>query len=398
MSAAGDLSGLTFPTLPGQGIDHLQALWARGCAQAAADLLAGAGDPVSTALAEALARTPEPAWGRIFAHPLAALDTAIAPPDSLADARGPAERRVSLARHLIGSPEVEDLTLILTGQDLRADLMLPHLRIVLRAPTDHVVAVRQTGGRVTLLRDDGLSATFAAGIPAPPGTESPLFAAAPRVGSFDVLNADPVTAAALAPFGLAQGNGLTAALGRVAAGLALMAEVWPAAHGALLRHVRALVLLAPRGHERSHSPKSLCGTVVMTAGAPETVGDLLCHEASHVRMHWAKAVDPLVVATDPEAEARGFESPWRPDPRPLDGLLLGVHAFLNVCEWYRRLAARDGASRDFARRILARQAANTRRGWEILSANGTATTAGAALLDEFRHAVAALPAEEHAHA
>jgi HEXXH motif-containing protein len=392
MSAADDLSGLTFPTLPGQGIDHLQVLWARGCAEAAADLLAAAEDPVSAALAEALARTPETARGRLFAHPLASLDTAAAPPDSQADARAPGERRVSLARHLIGSPDVGDLTLILTGEDLGGDLMLPHLRIVLRAPKDRVIAVRQTGGRVTLLRDDGLSATFAAGIPAPPGAASPLFAAAPRVGSFDVLNADPATAAMLAPFGLAQGDGLTAGMERIAAGIALLAEVWPAAHAALVRHVRGLVLLAPRGHERSHSPKSLCGTVLMTAGAPETVGDLLCHEASHVRMHWAKAVDPLVVATDPEAEARGFDSPWRPDLRPLDGLLIGVHAFFNVCEWYRRLAAREGTSRDFARRILARQAANTRRGWEILSANGTATAAGAALLDEFRDAVAALPA------
>jgi HEXXH motif-containing protein len=398
VNAADDLSGLIFPALPGHGIDHLQALWAKNCARAAADLLAGAEDPVSISLANTLARTSEPARVRLFAHPLASLDTAIAPPNGLTDARGPAERRCSIARHLIGAPDVEDLTLILTGRELLADLMMPHLGIILRAPGDRAVAVRQTGGRVTLVRDDGLSATFAAGIPAPPGAESPLFASSPRIGSLDLLNADPATAAFLAPFGLAQSEELTGAKTRIAEGLRLMAEVWPAAHSALVRHVRGLVLLSHRGYERSDSPKSLCGAVVMTAGMPETIGDLLCHEASHVRMHWAKAVDPLVKATDPEAEASGFESPWRPDLRPLDGLLLGVHAFLNVCEWYRRLSARGDASQNYALRIFERQAENTRRGWETLSANGAATAAGAALFDEFQNAVAALPTREHAHA
>lgn len=396
--SAEDLSGLTFPGLPGQGVDHLKVLWAQRCAKAVADLLSGAEDPVGAALAKALARTPEPARARLFAHPLASFDSAVAPPDSLADTRSPAERRVALARHLIGAPDLAELTLVLTGQDLRTNLMLPHLRIILHPPGSRVIALRQSGCRVSLMRDDGLSATFSAGIPAPPGCASPLFTAAPRVGPFDLLNADPAVASALASFHLANGAELSIAGARIAAGLALMAEIWPEAHAALVRHVRGLVLLAPRGYERSHSPMSLCGTIVMTASAPETVGDLLCHEASHVRMHWAKAVDPLVAAIDPVAETRGFESPWRPDLRPLDGLLLGVHAFLNVCEWYRRLAARGGVSRDFARRIFARQAANTRRGWQILSANSAATATGAVLLEEFRRAIDTLPAEEEAHA
>lgn len=398
MNAADDLSGLTFPALPGHGIDHLQALWAKTCARSAADILASAGDPVSISLANALARTPEPAQVRLFSHPLASLDTGVAPTDGLVDTRGAAERRCAIARHFIGAPDVEDLTLILTGRELITDLMMPHLGIVLRAPGNRAVAVRQADGRVTLLRDDGLSATFAAGIRAPSGAESPLFAASPRIGSLDLLNADPATAAFLAPFGLAQSEELRGAMTRIAEGLGLMAEVWPAAYSALVRHVRGLVLLAHRGYERSDSPKSLCGTVVMTAGTPEMIGDLLCHEASHVRMHWAKAVDPLVVATDPEAEARGFESPWRPDLRPLDGLLLGIHAFLNVCEWYRRLSGRGGSSQNYSCRIFERQAANTRRAWKTLSANGAATAAGAAVFDEFRRSVEALPIREQPRA
>lgn len=392
-----DLTGLVFPGPPGQGIDHLQALWARDCARRAAEMLEGADEPCAVEVARALKACPEPARLRVFGHPLASLDTGVTAPDGVKDPRSLAERRAALARHLIGAPDIEDLTLVFTGGDLAADLMLPHLRIVLHAPGARVIALRQSGGRVGLMRDDGVSATFGTGIPAPPGTGNALFHAAPRIGGFDVLNADPAVRAALAPFGLAEGEVLHAAMARLAAGLGLMAQVWPAAAETLARHVRGLVLLAPRGYERSHSPQSLCGTIMMTAGAPETVGDLLCHESSHVRMHWVKAVDPLVVATDPAAEAAGFDSPWRSDKRPLDGLLLGVHAFLNVCAWYDRLAARGGASARFARGVLARQAANTRQGWRVLSDNGTATPAGAGLMEDLRQAVEALP-KETAHA
>ena len=48
---ASDLTGLVFPGPPGQGIDHLQALWARDCARRAAEMLKGADEPCAIEVA-----------------------------------------------------------------------------------------------------------------------------------------------------------------------------------------------------------------------------------------------------------------------------------------------------------------------------------------------------------
>jgi HEXXH motif-containing protein len=387
-----DISGLIFPGLPGQGVDHLQAIRAGCCAAAAQRLLEAAGDdPIARPLCATLAALPPEAAASVFAHPLAPFDLGATSDDDIPDARPDKVRRTALARHLIGSPDVPELTLALTDTDLPADLLLPHLKLLLRAPRHRVVSVHQSGGRVRFMRDDGLAATFRAGTPAPPGVDLPLVASAPRVGSFDVLNADPAVAASLDAFDLAHGSDLAEAMGRLERGLRFLAAHWPVAADAMARHVRGVALLGSRSYERSHSPKALSGAIVMTTGAPVTVGDILCHEASHIRMHWAKAADPLIVARDPHEEEQGFDSPWRADKRPLDGLTLGVHAFLNVCSWYRRVA--QGTSGDlarFARRVHDRQARNVRTGWTLLSEKGRSTAAGTILMEEFGKAVAAL--------
>lgn len=79
-----------------------------------------------------------------------------------------------------------------------------------------------------------------------------------------------------------------------------------------------------------------------------------------------------------------YKSPVRPDPRPLWGILLAVHAFLPVAELYRRM--RDGghawaARPDFERRMSELDLKN-HEGMEMLRAHARFTPAGRAMFDE----------------
>jgi HEXXH motif-containing protein len=79
-----------------------------------------------------------------------------------------------------------------------------------------------------------------------------------------------------------------------------------------------------------------------------------------------------------------YKSPIRPDPRPLWGILLAVHAFLPVAELYRRM--RDGgdaraAHPDFERRMAELDLKN-HEGMEMLRAHAQLTPAGGALFGE----------------
>jgi HEXXH motif-containing protein len=79
-----------------------------------------------------------------------------------------------------------------------------------------------------------------------------------------------------------------------------------------------------------------------------------------------------------------YKSPIRPDPRPLWGIALAVHAFLPVAELYRRM--RDAghpyaAMPDFERRLSELDLKN-HEGMEMLRAHARFTPAGRALFDE----------------
>jgi HEXXH motif-containing protein len=79
-----------------------------------------------------------------------------------------------------------------------------------------------------------------------------------------------------------------------------------------------------------------------------------------------------------------YKSPIRPDPRPLWGILLAVHAFLPVAEIYRRMRAAAhpyAAQPDFERRLSELDLKN-HEGMEMLRAHAQFTPAGRALFAE----------------
>ena len=383
-----DCSGLCFPGPPGSVTDELMVRDAEATGRDAA-ALAAAQPPapgVTPPMAEILAGLDAVRRARLFAGPLARLDTAPAANDELPDPRRPELRARGLFRHLIGHPDAPELTVVLAPGAIADDgLVLPHVDALLRPHPALPIAIRQHDNIVRFIRGDGISVTLPLGRPLPADFVHPVLASLPRLGGLPVLNAAAEVAATFGSFELARGEALATAITRLAGSLALLAECWPEAAAALRRHAGGFVLLAPRGFERSHTPKTLRGAILLTARDPQAIGDLLCHEASHLRMLPFLERDPLVAA-DAEADRAGFASPWRPDPRPLRGVLLGVHAFLNVCGFHRRLLRHPcfGAT---ARAILDRQVVKLRRGLDLLQAHGRPTRRGGELMREMAAAV-----------
>jgi HEXXH motif-containing protein len=99
----------------------------------------------------------------------------------------------------------------------------------------------------------------------------------------------------------------------------------------------------------------------------------LVHEVQHSHMNTLHDVAPLY----PRADGRRYYSPWRDDPRPLDGILHGCVAFLGVADFWRverRVAGRLGAF-EFA--MTTRQVSLSR---ETLQTAGQLTRPGRQLL------------------
>lgn len=81
----------------------------------------------------------------------------------------------------------------------------------------------------------------------------------------------------------------------------------------------------------SASYQEIIGTIYMTLHPSRmTLAEALIHEFSHNKINALFEVDPVLT----NAWSPLYTSPVRPDPRPLHGVLLAVHAFLPVARLY----------------------------------------------------------------
>lgn len=131
----------------------------------------------------------------------------------------------------------------------------------------------------------------------------------------------------------------------------------------------------------SASYREVIGTVYLTLHPNVmTMTEAVIHEFQHNKFnvssygatYLSNAFHPL------------YRSPIRPDPRPLWGILLAVHAFLPVAELYRRM--RDGghplaALPEFERRMSEIDLKN-HEGMEMLRAHADFTPAGRLMMEE----------------
>jgi HEXXH motif-containing protein len=128
----------------------------------------------------------------------------------------------------------------------------------------------------------------------------------------------------------------------------------------------------------SASYREAIGTMYLTLHPNVmTMAEAVLHEFQHNKINVASdSVEYLENAFHPL-----YKSPVRPDPRPLWGILLAVHAFLPVAELYRRMRnARHpfAADPDFERRMSEIDLKN-HEGMEMLRAHGRFTSPGTTL-------------------
>lgn len=145
--------------------------------------------------------------------------------------------------------------------------------------------------------------------------------------------------------------------------------------------------VVPVGYDQhshlSASYQEVIGTVYMTLHPHlMTMVEATIHEFQHNKLHAQLELDPLLH----NAFWPLYSSPVRPDPRPLQGVLLAVHAFLPVARLYQLMRAAGHPSThspDFERRYTQIVAGN-HEGATVLLEHGDPTQTGRELLDEIR--------------
>jgi len=117
----------------------------------------------------------------------------------------------------------------------------------------------------------------------------------------------------------------------------LLKLVWPAAWQEVSYFIRALIPLETDrdNYWRSGSDADVRFAIRATVKRQALAGtaENILHEAMHCKLYSLLGVIRLYHNSDELV----FRHPWRPDPRPFRGVLLGAHAFLAVAEFYRRL-------------------------------------------------------------
>jgi hypothetical protein len=379
-----DCDGLCYPATPGTTLDIVMGAIALARANSAIDRCAGSLNGLDRdeaklieAIGSAIAQLSAIDRAALFRTAAAAfdLDGGLPPPRSSA----------LLLRHLVRHPAVPRLVAVVPRRFFAdcAQVHLPHVNAVLRnAPAGITLAIAQTDGVTRFVWSDGSSVTLPNdGSPLPSTVSNDRLQILPSVMGQPILNGIADYENEGVDLGLAEQTELFRQGALLRDGIALLREVWPTAYSAAKRHLRGLVLLEQRAYARSHSPVALGGVMFTTLDSPDRLADLICHEASHVRMNAVRRYDAIAEPKDADAAAAGFQSPWRNDPRPLQGLIDGVHAFLNVCGFHRRLAESLPNSTAYA--TYARQAGNVRAAWQTLERHAVPTPLGAQLFTLF---------------
>ncbi|MFF7753497.1 HEXXH motif domain-containing protein [Streptomyces sp. NPDC007971] len=113
----------------------------------------------------------------------------------------------------------------------------------------------------------------------------------------------------------------------------------PAQTDAIRQGLRSITPM-PKGERfRPYSSSSAEAFGGINASLPEESSELaatLVHEFQHVKLGALTHLSPLVRRAEKTPErAELFHAPWRDDPRPLEGVLQGIYAFLGVARFWR---------------------------------------------------------------
>jgi uncharacterized protein len=172
----------------------------------------------------------------------------------------------------------------------------------------------------------------------------------------------------------------------------LLARHAPARAGELAAGLRSIVPLADQdtGAARSATIRDAFGSFGLTLPAsPAGFAVTMVHEFQHSKL---SAVLDLVTLYD-TADPTAYYAPWRPDPRPIGGLLQGAYAFLGVADTLRSLRRAPGL-REPAERELAGVREQVRQAIDTLESSGRLTASGQRFVAGMRSTLHSLMAEQ----
>jgi hypothetical protein len=393
MSAAhpiADTRGACWPEGPGLSVDTAQALACLALRDTAI-LLAASAAEASTGW---LARYFDQLHGHFAAMPAAVAAAAFRPASAflhLADARHEmtAAAALGLVRFAVGGPVCMPLAIVIPEAAFPGHgLYFPHLDAIVQ-PAGGPVVIESDGDDITFIWVDGSTATLpGSGIAAVGDTGTDRVTAVPRVAGLAMLNACAEvhdTGSGISP--PASMSILPDEIDALEQGAALLAEVWPAAANASARFFNSVVVQpVQQDHVTSMTTDRLQGALITSCRDSIQVADALCHEGSHQRLGLFFRLDPLIVDDGAEVHV----SPWRRDPRPLKGLLNGIHSFVNVATLYRHIAETQPDFADYAAELYRLQRDKVREGWETFAPLARPTPLGETFLAELETAVTAL--------
>jgi HEXXH motif-containing protein len=378
-----DCDGACLPQAAGRGIDRVHARTIAALRAPALELLghahgmaAGWTQRVVAGLHDTLSALPMHDWLAAFRPSVAFfnLHPAVMERDPLAAALG-------LVRFVVGAPgRASGGFVIPEAAFAPAGLYLPHLGVVV-APGAGPLAVQLGSDAVRLTWSDGVSADLPTGrfeLPRPDAAGRLL--PVPAVAGWPLLNAVPEAHDAELPVQPPPAESIGAEeLGLVEQAHELLQSVWPEAAAATQRFLHSLIVQpGAADHTTSVTLDFLQGTFIASLRDAVQVADAMVHEGSHTRLALLLRSDALVVDDGVARHA----SPWRLDPRPLKGVVNGVHAFLNVALFYRRLAERRPDLADMASEIYELQRSKVREAWALCAAHAQPTPLGRIFLDE----------------
>ncbi len=158
-----------------------------------------------------------------------------------------------------------------------------------------------------------------------------------RKGAFHVIVDD------LDPFRMPALTGATARLGAVEMtswrrsiqqGWRLLTANHPGTAEEVRTTIAVLVPLASpsQGQVSSSSPDTFGAVALSMPPDRYTCAVTLAHELQHLKLSALNDISPLLLPDD----GGRYYAPWRPDPRPLGGLLQGAYAYVGVCGFWRR--------------------------------------------------------------
>jgi HEXXH motif-containing protein len=158
----------------------------------------------------------------------------------------------------------------------------------------------------------------------------------------------------------------------------LLRRAWPEAIHDVQAFFRGLLPISVPGHWNSATAGELPLCLQLTfwpESMPLDLGESVVHETAHAKLDLLLAMTPLLE----NGPGRLYRHPWRSDQRPMTGVLMGAHAFLNVVHYYDR-CIQTGVGGDRARQERDRRLPEVVEALELLSREGRFTAEGRSLL------------------